>query len=802
MNRFILTMVVVLMTNLAFSQYTFKGKVVDVYDDPIIGALLQVENSTKTTETDFDGYFKLEHNEPELSVEVQFIGHVTKTVNLVANEDNNIVLEEMSNILSHCPPITYKILPVFVSGKYPITQTTISKTEREATNLGQDLPILLNQLPSVVTTSDAGAGVGYTGIRVRGSDATRVNVTINGIPLNDSESQGVFWVNMPDFSSSTGNITLVRGVGTSTNGAGSFGGSVHIATEYTSDEAFAEYNGSVGSFNTWKNNIKFGTGEKNGWSANGRLSKITSDGFIDRASSDLQGYFFQTQKEYGSGNVKFVTFAGHEKTYQAWYGATKQQMQENGRTYNPYTYENQIDNYQQKHYQLLLEQNLSSNFYLDAGLHYTKGKGYFEEFKDGEDLSDYGIAPVTVGSETITETDLVRRRWLDNDFYGLVASVEYDENDNNLIVGGAINNYKGGHFGEVIQGQFVPQERIGKNYYDNDGEKKDANIYAKYTRDIATTFGEVRPFIDLQFRNVNYDFVGLALDGSGNIQNLPQSVSHNFFNPKLGVSAEFSNFNAYLSYAKAQKEPNRNDYTDSPNTKLPTAETLNDYELGFNYTPHSNLSASINGYFMDYKDQLAVTGGVNDVGEYSRINIDDSYRAGVEFVGDIHFGSNNQFNLGINATVSSNKVKAFTETLDNYDAPYTPIQIEHKNTDLALSPNFVAGATLGYTTPNKLLSANLINKYVGKQYLDNTSNENRTIDSFFTNNFSASVNLGHFIPTVQKVKFNLLVNNILNEKFESNGYTFGYKSGGNNVYESYYYPQAGTNFLTGLTVRF
>ena len=810
MKKSLITICMLFVATITFSQYTFSGKVIDEDGEPIIGAIAREANTENATITNLEGEFTLTGQQPQMQINVSFVGLIPDTAIVLPESEKFFVLLSTQNmdqevILLHP---SYRIKPVFVSDKYPVTKNTSTQGERESINLGQDIPVLLDQMPSVVTTSDAGAGVGYTGIRVRGSDASRVNVTINGIPLNDSESQGVFWVNMPDFASSTGNITLVRGVGTSTNGAGAFGASLHLETEDIQQDAFGEYNGGVGSFNTWKNNIEFGTGEQNGWSANGRLSKITSDGFIDRASSDLQSYFLQAKKEYGEnyatgGSIKFVTFKGHEETYQAWFGVREDILATN-RRFNPYTYENQVDDYSQEHFQLLANQGFGENLRANIGLHYTIGRGFFEEFREQDFLGNYGIT--SAFSET---SDLVRRRWLDNDFYGFVGSLDFVEEAHYLKIGGGYNRYLGDHFGEVIQGEFVPQTAIGENYYFNDAQKNDGNIYAKYTYDVGVGdgFGVLRPFVDLQYRTVDYDFVGLALNGNGEVQELPQNQNFNFFNPKVGLSYENDDHAAYLSFARAQKEPNRSDFVDSPASLLPVPEELNDFELGYSFgePQYSQYSGSVNLYYMDYKNQLAVTGGVNDVGQYTRVNVDDSYRAGIELVGNLRFGNQNQFAISANTTLSQNKINSFTENLELYDENFSFLgfeQINHQDTNLALSPNVIAGGTFSYTEPDGLFSVATQNKYVGEQFLDNTSTNSRSIDAYYVNNLNATVNLRRLAPQLKRFELNVLVNNVFDAEYESNGYTFGYEFAGDTIYENYYYPQAGTNFLTGLKVKF
>lgn len=793
MNKLIFFALLFCTPSILFAQYEFSGKVVDTDQSPIIGATVRIENTSEGTITNEDGIFSFTFSEPTTTIAINYLiydGPIVREIS--ANEFLTIQLTDAS----------VEIEPVFISAKYPITQNTVTASDFASQNLGQDIPILLEQLPSVVSTSDAGAGIGYSALRVRGSDATRVNVTVNGIPLNDSESQGLFWVNMPDFASSTGKLTLVRGAGSSTNGAGAFGASLHLETESLNEVAFAEYNGAAGSFSTVKNNLQFGTGKLGKWSANGRLSKITSDGYIDRASADLQSYFVQVGRALGSkelpGELKFITFKGHEETYQAWYGVREDQLAVN-RTFNPYTYENQVDDYQQGHYQLLWNQNLSPSLTINTGLHYTKGQGFFEEFREEDDLEDYGISPITIGGETISTSDLVRRRWLDNDFYGLVASSTYNHEDHEFTLGGGWNRYLGDHFGEIIRGEFIPTAEIGEQYYQNDATKQDFNIYGKYTYDFRTDFGIVRPYVDLQYRNVQYDFVGLALDGSGTIQNLPQSVSHDFFNPKLGTTFDFGQHQLYASYSKAQKEPNRDDYTDSPQSLLPSPEELNDFELGYQFGNRRN-QASVNGYFMDYKNQLVITGQINDVGEYSRINVPNSYRLGVELAGQTTFGNQNEFTINANAALSRNKVEEFTEYIDDYDNGGQQT-IAHEETDLALSPNLIAGGSFTYQ-PNEVVKASLISKFVGDQYLDNTSSESRKINSYWVQNLNLTTSLGNYIPSLHTVDVNVLINNLFNEEYESNGYTFGYIYGGETTYENYYFPQAGTNYLVGLTIRF
>jgi len=791
MRRLGLSILALMIMNTAFAQYTFEGKVVDESQEPIIGASV-VYGNKQGTFTNAEGQFSFEYDKPDQEVKVSYVGFQTLTKTISASETITIQLDVSPN-----DDTDHFISPVVIQyKKFPISFSYLNKDEIEDQNLGQDVPFLLDQLTSVVTTSDAGAGVGYTGLRVRGSDASRVNVTINGVPLNDAESQGTFWVDLPDFAASTDNMVLVRGAGTSTNGAGAFGASLHLQTQQSTEKPYGQYSGSAGSFNTLKNSVKFGTGTINDrWSVNGRLSKINSDGYIDRATADLQSYYFDTEYKLNTSgsNLKFITFSGHEVTYQAWEGVPENLLETN-RTFNPYTYENQVDDYQQDHYQLLLEHPTSEKVKLNAALHYTKGQGFFEQFREGDDLATYGVEPQVIGTETITESDLVRRRWLDNDFFGTILSANYSLDEHYLILGGGWNKYLGDHFGEVISGQFIPQTRIGQNYYENEAQKSDFNIYGKYNFEAKSGLA---PYVDLQYRRVNYDFEGLTLNGD-NVVTLPQTVNHNFFNPKAGLTWELNSENRiYLSAAVAQKEPNRSDYVDSPADQLPDAEKLIDYELGYTRDVQ-NLRAAVNVYFMDYTDQLAVTGGVNDVGEYTRINVDDSYRAGVELTAD--WMVDPKLQLSANATFSQNKIKSFTERIDDFDNGGAQL-VQHTDTDLALSPNAIAAGTIAYS-PIEDLKFSFISKYVGQQFLDNTSTDARSIDAYWVNNLGLNATLGKNLGFLKAIDINARVNNLFNEEYEANGYTFGYIFGGETIYEEFYYPQAGTYFLTGLNLKF
>ena len=678
---------------------------------------------------------------------------------------------------------------VRVTKQSPVTFSNLTKEEIKPRNLGQDIPVLMNFLPSVVTTTDAGAGVGYTGLRVRGSDATRVNVTINGIPYNDAESQGTFWVNMPDFASSTESLQLQRGVGTSTNGAGAFGASLNLLTDGFSQDAYGQISTSIGSYGTLRNNLKFSTGLLNDHvEISGRLSKIKSDGYIDRARSDLESYFLQAAYKDDNTLIKALMFGGHEITYQAWYGIDGQTLRDN-RTFNPsgiYTdldgntqfYDNEVDNYKQDHAQLLWNEQISDFWSTNIALHYTRGRGYFEQYREADDFSTYGFEPLIVDGEEVNTTDLIRRRWLDNDFYGTVFSANYKKEKLDLIIGGGLNKYEGDHFGEVIWARYASNSSYRDRYYDDSSSKTDFNLYTKANYQLTDQWSL---YGDVQYRTVGYKANG---EDTGLVDD-----TFNFFNPKAGVTFDLNaNNNFYLSYAVANREPNRNDYENGN----PKPEKLNDFELGWRYVSPS-VQVNTNVYYMNYKDQLVVTGELNDVGAPLRENIGDSYRLGLEVDANIILGE--KFSLRPNIAISQNKNKDFFIDRDGMLQGLG-------DTNIAYSPGLVAGNVLSYM-PCDAMNISLYSKFVGEQYLSNTDTEASKLDSYFTTDFNITYEI-NMNSIVKSIVFSGLVNNIFNEKYVSNGYTYvdSWSTPGNSFEVQGYYPQAGTNFLLGATVNF
>jgi iron complex outermembrane receptor protein len=783
-----------------FAQFKISGSVKDKKTNELLPmALVSLLNTNYKTVTDYNGNFMFD-NLPagNYNLEIKILSYqvFNQTITLNADWQQDLFIEQNEG----CILPTVDISATRANENSGVVFTQLNKTYLEKQNLGQDLPYLLNQTPSVVVTSDAGTGIGYTAMRIRGSDATRINVTINGIPVNDAESQGTFWVDLPDVISSVDNIQIQRGVGTSTNGAGAFGGSVNIQTDKLNPLPYTNYNVSGGSFNTIKNTLLLGSGlinEKFAFDA--RLSKINSGGYIDRAFADLASYYFSAAYYGKKSVVKFITFSGREETYQSWYGVHKDSLK-NNRTVNiagmyfdtagnMQFYKNQIDHYRQDYYQLHLSQRISSKLNFNAALHYTYGAGYYEEYKQAADFSSYNLPNVIIGNDTLTGTDLIRRKWLDNDFYGTTFSLNYNsEKKLGLIIGGAYNIYDGNHFGRIIWAQYASTSTIDSNYYFDNAVKKDFNIFAKANYKITE---KLNLFADVQYRAVNYTFLGF----DDALNNVTQNAKLGFVNPKLGVNYSMSaDANVYVYYGMGNKEPNRDDFTQSTPKSRPKHETLNDFEIGYNHKL-KNIAWTVNAYYMQYKNQLVLTGQVNDVGAYIRSNVDDSYRAGIETQLAVRFL--NYFNWAANFTYSANKIKSFTEFTDNYDIGGQD-SITFTNTDIAFSPAIIASSNLSFS--KKGFTASLISKYVGKQFLDNTANASRAIDAFFVTDVLLSYKLQP--KFMREIELKLIVNNVLSHQYEANGYTYGYIYGGGRIQESYYYPQAYINFLAGLSFKF
>jgi iron complex outermembrane recepter protein len=696
---------------------------------------------------------------------------------------------------------------VRVKATSPITHSNLTKEEIAQRNLGQDLPLLLNYLPGVVTTSDAGAGVGYTGIRVRGSDASRVNVTINGIPYNDSESQGTFWVDLPDFASSVESLQLQRGVGTSTNGSGAFGASLNIESDAMRSEAFAQFSNSYGSFETWKHTGKFSTGLLNDvFEFSGRLSKIVSDGYVDRASSDLKSYFLQGVYQTRNTQIKALAFGGKEVTYQSWYGVDQATLDAD-RTFNPAGmqfdtfgnfqgfYENQVDNYTQDHFQIVWNERFNNYWSANLSLNYTHGRGYFEEYVDEwyttnvlfsneANLEFYGISPVEIGGETIDTSDLIRRRWLNNNFYAANAHVNYKKDDWEVTSGLFYSYYGGDHFGEVIWMRFAGDSEFGDRYYSGNGDKNEFTLFTK----ASFQWNEVWSFFgDLQGRFVNYRTSGFTSE----VIPLRQKRIYNFFNPKAGISFQVSKQNSiYASYGRANREPRRSDFEQD----VFSAEKLNDYEFGWRYST-DGIQINSNVYFMDYRDQLVLTGALDNVGAPIRTSSGKSYRLGLEM--DAFLTLSEHWVLRPNLALSDNRNIDFVTSQDGE-------LLNVGNTQISFSPSIVAGNILEYR-PRRNIQLALLSKYVGEQYMGNIDSEVSKLEAYFINDLNINYTIED-LPFGDRITFSALLNNIFNVKYVSNGYFYTYDDdfstpGSITTIEGAgYYPQATFNFLIGATL--
>jgi iron complex outermembrane receptor protein len=802
------------------AQFTISGVVSDSLGNPLTGVKVQMSGAYLGTVTDDQGKFrlaKLKAGSYELTF--QLIGFLKKAEAVQVNSSSSTL-----NIVLHASLMTIEevqVTAVRADAKTPTTYTNLTKQDITKNNYGQDLPYLLQGTPSTVVTSDAGAGIGYTGIRIRGVDPTRTNVTINGIPLNDSESHGLFWVNMPDFASSTDNIQVQRGVGTSSNGAAAFGASINIKTDNIERNPYAVFDNSVGSFNTLRNTIKVGSGLLNNQFAfDARASRIVSDGYVDRGSSNLLSAYLSGTWLGKKSVLRLNMFTGKEKTYQAWYGVPEAKLNgsqdsllahfynnyypggiyqttqdsvnlfnSDSRTYNYYAYKDQTDNYQQDHYQLHFSYQFNPKWIWNSSLHYTRGGGFYEEYKLNQNFAFYGLDTIFTNGDTIASTDLIRRRWLDNHFYGAIFSLTYFNQKNfKMIMGGGANNYQGGHFGEIIWARHASQTEIGQHYYDNDAEKREWNGYVKANYQLK----KLNIYADLQARYIAYNYLGIDHNFTQLID-LSEAVSFTFFNPKAGLTFDLTDrSNVYASYSVANREPVRDDFIQSSVNSRPRPERLDNIEAGYRLKMKRSF---LNGnyYYMRYQDQLILTGEINDVGAYNRTNVANSYRMGVEL--EAGYMLYKKLSFSGNLTLSRNKIIAFNEYVDNYDTGTQEV-ISHTNTDIAFSPNIIAAGGLSYE-PLTGLELSLLSKYVGIQYLDNTSSELRKLDAFATTN----VTLGYGFSKwgFKEIKFSVQVNNVFNALYENNGYTWGYISGGKQITENYVYPQAGRIFLLRLT---
>ncbi|MBN2635173.1 MAG: TonB-dependent receptor [Prolixibacteraceae bacterium] len=798
---------------LAFGQYSVKG-VVTGNGEPLAGANTLIKGTTIGSPTKSDGTFEFRNlKEGNYTLEITFIGFEKKEVKVDLNENKTLEINlEPSAILTD---------EVFISAtraksKTPMAYSNVSKNELENKNLGQDIPYLLQLTPSFVATSDAGAGVGYTNFRIRGTDLNRINVSIDGIPISESESHGTWFVDIPDLASSLENVQVQRGVGTSANGAGAFGGTIDLQTNTLNREAYADYKTAFGSFKTMKNTVSAGTGLINDkFTFDARLSKITSDGYVDRAYSDLKSFFLSGGYYTKNTVIKLNVISGIEETYQSWWGVpsvrlnnnlegmqrygdhwlytpkeTEEMINSDSRTYNYYTYDNQIDHYQQDYYHLHFTHQFNEWLNLTSGIHYRYGRGYYENFKADEDFADYQLPYPIIGSDSIYSTDLVNRKWLDNDFYGIVFAVNHKKNKTDFTLGGGWNTYDGDHFGNIIWAKYMGVTDTKHEWYRGNGLKKDFNIYGKFSYQMLE---KLNLFADLQYRIIDYKITGIDDD----LRDISQEHNYNFFNPKFGVFYQPNrNQKIFASFAFANREPNRSNFVDAdPAGKQPVHETLYDWEMGYEFQS-TTFTAGANFYLMNYKDQLVLTGEINDVGAGIMVNVDESYRTGVEL--QAGWKATNSLQWNVNATVSQNKIKNFTEYVDDWDnGGQQAFQLE--TTDLAFSPNLTGNSQIVFT-PIKKLNFSLLSTYVSKQFIDNTSSNDRVLDAYFVNN----LNIDYSFKTglFNEIVIHCMVNNLFNEMYESNAWVYSYILGGERFEMDGYFPQAGTHFMMGVDFRF
>ncbi|WP_423736232.1 TonB-dependent receptor [Chitinophaga caseinilytica] len=776
-------------TTAALAQRTLSGTATDARTgQPLEGATIAILNGPSTI-TDASGRFSLPlpKQQPAI-VQASFLGYAPSRDTL--RKGTSTLHFTLSETGLFVKPV--EITSLRAGTNSPFTKSELHREDIAKQNLGQDLPLLLNQLPSVTTNSDAGAGIGYTGLRVRGSDITRINVTVNGIPINDAESQGTFFVNMPDFASSVSSIQLQRGVGTSTNGAGTFGASLNLSTNEFRDKAYGEINASYGSFDSWKTTISAGSGLINDhFTADVRLSKVSSNGYIDRATSDLKSFYTSFAYIAGKSSIRLNVFSGKEKTYQAWTGSTDAEIKEFGRTYNPNGkmdkggfYDNETDNYQQDHYQLLFNHAFRTNLHFNAALHYTRGKGYYENWRENDWYVDYGITGPVHDGDTTHQSDLIRQLWLDNHFYGGIFSIRHDLKKFTWTAGGGWNKYEGNHYGKVIwaeKGGFDKDFR----WYDLDALKTDLNVYWK--GEYAVT-SKLKLFADLQYRHVNYE-----LDGFRKNPGIRQHKKYDFFNPKGGATFTINEKqHVYASYAIGNKEPNRDDF-EVGGAQAPLHETLRNLEAGYVWRG-ANAGVQANVYYMNYRNQLVPTGRINDVGAYARTNIPESYRLGIEVEGQYTPAA--WFTVQANAAFSRNRLSAFTEYLDDWDNGGQKPQT-YESTEIAFSPSFVGGATLTFR-PFKGFSADLVEKGVGPQYLDNSGDKNRRLDGYAV----TDLRLNYTVPQriFRELGLQFIAYNLTDKQYAPNGYTYGYLEGGTMKAINNYFPMAGINFMAGVKI--
>lgn len=793
-------LLIFLLPIIGFSQFTLSGNVTDLEKgESLPGAHLLLVDSFEAVTADVNGEYQIKNLKAgTYNIQVSFIGYSTVVLNVDIAGNKTLDFQLKPTMVMSEEVI---VQATRVQKNTPTTYSTMDKDQIEEANIGQDLPYILQLTPSVVTHSDAGSGIGYSGIRIRGTDLTGINVTMNGVPVNDPESHTVYFVDLPDLASSTDNIQIQRGVGTSTNGSAAFGASINIQTTTLNSDPYAEINSAAGSFNTYKNTVKFGSGLLDGkWAFDGRVSSVQSNGYIDRGWSDLKS-FYLSAGYYGEKSViKAIITSGWEKTYQAWDGTPKDSLNTN-RKYNPAGamedeagnfigyYDNHTDNYRQSYYQLHFAHQFSENLNMSSAVFYTKGKGYYESFKNSQEFADYDYENVIIGQDTIFETNMINQKWLDNDYYGINLAFNFNKGPLKATLGGGWNNYDGDHYGNTIWAQYASNSFVDKPWYENTGEKTDFNIFGKVSYELNN---KINLFVDLQYRDINYDMKGTHDD----LRDLTQTHSFGFFNPKGGVYYQLNERNDFFaSVGVANREPGRAVYRDADENQDVSPERLIDYELGYKFN-QQRITLEAVAFYMDYKDQLVNTGQINNVGEYNKINVPESYRTGVELIAKLQLTSKLRWEF--NATYSSNKIKNFISYTDDWDT-WGQVADTIGTTNISFSPEFIAGSNISWEA-FKNFKASFISKYVDKQYIDNTSNDARSLDAYFVNDLKFFYTLK---PNFMKqLDFFVSLNNIFNVKYVSNAWVYPYYSGGQYAEYNGYFPQAEFNFMAGVSLKF
>ena len=801
LNRSMVFIAFVLFAVSAIAQFQIKGTVSNQETGEFLpGATIILENSFLATTSASDGSFVLNRiKKGTYTLKVSYIGFKPVEKQIEVNGDLSLGIG--------LTPQSYMSEEVIISairagGDAPATYTVLDAGQIERNNTGKDLPYIMETLPSTVVTSDAGNGIGYSGLRIRGTDLSGINITLNGVPVNDAESHGVFFVDLPDLASSVDNMKVQRGVGSSTNGAAAFGASINIKTGDFNSNPYGEVSSAAGSFNTFKNTLKFGSGLiKDKWVFDGRLSMITSDGDVDRASANLKSFYI-SGGYFGKKNVvKLIVLHGNEKTYQAWYGNPKDSLETN-RTFNPAGeildaegniigyYDNQTDNYRQTYYQLHWGHEFNKKLNLAMSLFYTRGIGYYENYRNNRTFSEYGWNDTIIGNDTISETNMIDQKWLDNHYIGINLSMGYKMGRWNLNFGTGINHYIGDHYGYVIWSQIARLGDHDRPWYSNTGTKTDFNIFAKAS---FKATDKLDIYLDLQFRHIDYAIEGTHDD----LHNLTQYHVYNFFNPKLGLAYQINQNNSLNIFAGvANREPNRSVFRDADPGQEVKPETLIDFEAAYQFQTR-NLSIEANVFYMWYKDQLVLTGRINNVGAPIMTNVPNSYRTGIEFIGAVNFAK--IMNWKLNVTYSQNKIRNYVSYVDDWNLWPDQVIDTLGTSDISFSPDLTLASNLS-VEPVKRFTISLVSKYVSRQYIDNTSNNERSLDPYFVNNLEFFYSVKP--KAIRQIDFFVHLNNIFNVKYETNAWVYRYYYDTVEYEMNGYFPQAMFNFMAGINLKF